>query len=278
MYRTLVIGSVLLWVVAMSLLVRRDVWPAWTAQDAPPLTQDQLATLQQRQEQYGIFRGDSVRLGTAWADISSPGGRASVSGAATFLFAPFPEILIKTETEFDTDGGLDSFKLNVFGIPNTAVRVLGERRGIYFPCQLQIGPVDRQANLELSSSRLIGDTLRPFAYLPTLKVGQSWRMQLLDPFAAVVGRGTQFTSIVAKVTSEETIEHLGQQVTCKVVETSPQHVKAWVGPDGRVLLQEAELPVVGKIRVREEKYDGQMKEAAIFRLQYPRQARKGDGD
>jgi hypothetical protein len=154
----------------------------------------------------------------------------------------------------------------------TVIRVYGERRGIYFPCELQVGAIVRQANLELSASRMIGDTLRPFSFLPTLKVGQSWRMQLLDPLSAALFRRTQFTSIVAKVTGEEIIEHEGQPVTCKVVETSPQHVKAWVGPDGRVLLQEAELPALGKLRIREEKYDAGARQAAKDQIKgYPLQ-------
>jgi hypothetical protein len=43
MHRLLTIGIVFLWVSAMTALFVRDVWPAWTAQDAPPMTPDELA-------------------------------------------------------------------------------------------------------------------------------------------------------------------------------------------------------------------------------------------
>lgn len=255
MYRSLVIGSLLLWVAAMSCLFMRDVYPAWTAQDAPPVTPAMLNNLQALQEQYGIFRGDGARLGTAWSNIAMSGGNTTVHGTAALAPAMLPEVRIETITEFTPDGALDSFSLDVYGVPMTVIKVRGERRGPYFPCELQVGPLIRQANLELSASRMIGDTLRPFSYLPTLKVGQSWRMQLLDPVAAVMARRTQFTSIVARVTGEETIQHDGRPVICKVVETSPQQVKAWVAPDGRVLVQEAEMPGLGKVRVEQERYN-----------------------
>jgi hypothetical protein len=51
-----------------------------------------------------------------------------------------------------------SFTLDVYGAP-ALIKVHGERMGIYFPCQLDVGTIHRQVNLELSASRMIGDTL-----------------------------------------------------------------------------------------------------------------------
>ncbi len=269
MYRLLLIGSVFLWLGAMTALFVRDVWPAWTAQDAPPITKELLNQIDHRQEQYGIFDQDGARMGTAWTNILTAGGNTTIYGTAALSVSailPMPELRIETVTEFADDGALDSFNLDVFGVPMTTIKVRGERRGVYFPCELQVGPLHRQANLELSASRMIGDALRPFSFLPTLKVGQSWRMQVLDPMSAVMTRQTQFTSVIATVTGEETVQHAGRSIVCKVVETSPHHVKAWVAPEGRVVIQEAQLPAMGKYRIRQEPFDENARTQARERI------------
>ena len=78
---------------------------------------------------------------------------------------------------------------------------------------------------------------------------------IAEATAAALGGKTQFRSIVARVTRTENIEHGGKPVTCFVVETSPQQIVAWVDSDGRVLVQEVEVPGFGRIQVREEPYD-----------------------
>lgn len=275
MYRFLVIGSVVLWVVAMTALVRHDVMPAWTAQDVPPVAHSVLSHSDRLREQYGLFNGEGVRLGTAWSEIIPGTPNTTVRGTATVAFSPLPEIRIDTETVFTPDNALDSFNLDVFGIPMTVIRVRGERRGIYFPCTLDFATVHRQANLDLAASRMIGDTLRPFSYLPTLKIGQSWRMQLLDPVSAAITHQAQFTSIVATVVGEETKEFEHRSILCKIVETSPHQVRAWVDPDGRVLLQEVDVPGLGKIRVKLETFDDSARESMQKRISSARAERGG---
>lgn len=266
MYRLAGIAIVLLWVSAMTALFVRDVWPAWTAQDVPPMTRDELARLD-RDQQLGMFDAEGRRLGTAWSSISSVGGNTSIQGTVHVDgIRLIPNILVETSTGFDEKGELDSFNLDVFGIPATIIKVRGERHGIYFPCEIQLGPLFRQANLDMAASRLIGDSLRPFNFLPTLKVGQAWRMQIIDPISAAMGSSTRFKAIVARVTGKETIDHAGRQVECFVVETSPGQAKAWVGPDGRVCVQEVELPGLGKLTVRDEPYQENEREMVRRRI------------
>ena len=256
MYRLFAAGVVLLWVSAMTALFVRDVWPAWSAQDAPPLNRQHLADLPQRQEQFGIFKVGGERIGTAWSDLQATPERTVIRDTiATGARGILPSLRIESETEFDPAGGLDSFALRVLGIPNTRIAVRGERRGIYFPVEMHFGTFHRQANLDMSATRLIGDSMRPFTFLPTLHVGQSWRMQLLDPMTAVLSGKTQFRSIVARVTRQETIQHQGKPVNCLVVETSPRQVTAWVDTHGRVLVSEVDLPGFGRLQTCEEPYD-----------------------
>jgi len=259
MYRLFTAGVLLLWISAMISLFMRDVWPSWSAQDAPPLLQESIEAITERQQQYGLFNEDSQRLGTGWSEITTTPTSSTIKGSAVIDSVPsiptLPSIRIDTRTEFDADGLLDSFDLQLYGLPLTRIMARGERRGIYFPCELHVGPFHRQANLDMSATRMIGDSLRPFSFLPTLKVGQSWRMQVLDPISAALSSKTQFRSIVARVDRIETIRYAGQKIRCFVVVTSPTQTIAWVDPKGRVLVQEVELPGIGKIQVRQEPYE-----------------------
>jgi hypothetical protein len=266
MYRLMALGIVLLWLSAMTALFVRDVWPAWTAQDAPPMVRDELTRFG-REQQLGIFNAEGKRVGTAWSNVALSGGNTAIQGTVYVEgISLVPVVLVETSTEFDTEGELDTFNLDVFGVPATVIKVHGERHGIYFPCEIQMGPLYRQANLDMAASRLIGDSLRPFSFLPTLKVGQSWRMQIIDPLSAAMGGSTRFTSIVARVTRKETIEHGGKSVECFVVETSPGQAKAWVGPDGRVCMQQVDVPMMGKMTVQDEPYKEHERERARIRV------------
>lgn len=263
MYRLLACTVVIFWLTAMSALFMRDVWPAWTAQDPPTMTAEQFAAHQQKQRQLGIFNAKGKRLGTAWSEITTPAGNMNIDGTVLIGgLGVFPPIRVETQTQFDTESRLDSFEMNVLGIPNFTIKAKGERRGIYFPCELQVGVIRRQANLDLSASRMIGESLQPFSYLPDLKVGQAWRMQMLDPVSAVMSSKANFTAVIARVTGKETIEHDGQKVECFVVETRPQQVKAWVDQHGQVLMQRANLPVIGTLTLKAETYDEQARRQA----------------
>lgn len=263
MYRLIAFGAAVFWMAAMSALFVRDVWPAWTAQNPPPMTADQLRDLVDRHEQYALYDANNKRIGTAWNNISDTAGTLSMYGTLLINGVTYiPVIRVETVTEFDQEGGLDTFKLDVFGVPMTVIQVRGERHGIYFPCELKLGPVEREVNLDMSASRMIGEAMRPFSFLPLLEVGQSWRMQLLDPIAAVLAQKTEFTSVVARVTAMETITHNGEEVECFVVELSPHEARAWVNRQGRVLVQEVQMPGVGRLTVREEPYEAEKRSMA----------------
>lgn len=279
MYRIVAIVTVIFWLTAMAALFVRDVWPAWTAQDAPPMIFTKLAELKQPEQQFQIIGPQGQRLGTAWNNIVTTS--AATTNYATLLIQNIPvvpELLVESITEFDTQGIMDSFSLDVIGMPAMKVQVRGERRGIYFPCELRIGPLERQANLDLSASRMIGETFRPFTFLPTLRVGQRWRMQLLDPTSIITRQRADFTSVVAEVTGKETIQSpiYDSPVECFVVETSPQHVKAWVGPEGQVLLQQVDMPGLGKIVISQEDYDAEARSSAKQRIRTRAGSRSAD--
>jgi hypothetical protein len=268
MFRFLIIASTILWLSAMSSLFVRDVLPAWTAQEAPAITQRRLNEVAEARCQFSI-RDPNRELGKAWSDIQTGSGTAAIHG--TLLLEPIgiiPRIRIESTTEFDHEGGLDSFSLDLYGVPYK-VCVKGERRGPYFPCELQVGARHMQASLDLAASRLVGDSFRPFAVLPTLRVGQSWRMQMLNPLTMIISRRAEFTPVVAKVTRRESIPYAGGLVECFVVETVPEQVKAWVDDHGGVLRQEMDMPGLGRVIVQAEPYDENARDNAKKAVRSP---------
>ncbi|NLX12866.1 MAG: hypothetical protein GXY44_04325 [Phycisphaerales bacterium] len=251
----------------MSALFMRDVWPAWTAQEPPPMTTERLARLADHKTQLGIFAGNGNRLGTAWREMTTTGATSTLYG--TVLTEPhgiIPATRTETTTDFNAEGGLEAFTLAVYGIPETLIQATGERHGIFFPCEFQFGVLRRRVNLDLSATRMIGDSLQPFGYLPELRVGQAWRMQILDPLSALAGGKVRFQSVVARVTGSEVIDHQGRPVECFVVVTDPHPIKAWVDDQGQVCVQEAEMPGFGKVVLRAEPYDALARQQARQRI------------
>ena len=223
-----------------------------------------------RQEQFGIYDGRQNLIGRAWGDVVRTDVSSMVTITGTVLLdrcPAIPAIRIETETQFDNAGELDNFTMDLFGVPMTPIKIHGERRGIYFPCELNLGPLHRTANLDMSASRMIGESVRPLNMLPKLHVGQSWRMQLLDPVSAVISKKTEFRSVVARVTGKETIATDAGPRECFVVEIQGQG-KAWVADDGNILRQEvnAPIPVIGKLTIVAEEYKQSQRDEAKQRV------------
>jgi hypothetical protein len=260
MYRLGSIAIVLTWLVAMTALVVRDVWPAWTAQDPPPLDVDMLASTQQY-SQAGIFDGTGHRIGTAWSRLRPFGEHLRMQNAVALRhLRPFPPVRIETSIVFRQAGDIDEFDLDVYGFVDASgepidINMRGERYGAYIPCVLEVGPFRRTFKLDAASSLRIADSIRPFDVLPDLHVGQSWRMQLLDPVSAMLNQSARIEGVIAHVVAKETIEHNGQSIECFRVEAD--RARAWVQPEGNVVRQEVEVPGFGRLRIEEEPYDEQ---------------------
>jgi hypothetical protein len=279
MYRWLFIAVAGLWLAAMAALIRRDVWPAWTAQDAPRMDASQLGKPGVvRREQFSIFDADNKPIGTAWGEVQVEENSTTTVTSMILIdgMKLLPPLRVESRTEFDDKGELSDFDLSVYGVPMTIISVHGERRGIYFPCEMHFGPMHRQANLEMSASRMIGESLRPFAVLPKLHLGQSWRMQVLDPLSAVQGGKSEFRSVVAEVTGKEFITtEVSGRVECFVVEIRGQQAKAWVGPEGRVLRQEVAVPGLKRLALQEVRYDDEARKEAVHRVRMMPKSEKG---
>lgn len=261
---------VLLWVSGMAGLAVRDIWPAWTAREPPPTPSGQLIERIGREHQFGIFRSSGARIGTSWTTITpDPGfsrGGAAEAGAiidsSTYfpsVFAlPFP-VWVDLSVNLVGDGTLDSFVFDIEG-PPTRIHAEGEAYGSKLACTFQVGLARKTFSLEASTSRLVAERFQLFSCLPELRVGQAWRMQVIDPLPALTSQRLEPRPILVRVTGRETIETDEGTVEAFVVQT--EGARAWIGPEGLVLRQEVDVPLLGRLTIRRETPDSVRREAA----------------
>jgi len=258
MHRLFGILATSLWLVAMGELVVHEVWPRWTAQD-PPKIVDRARNERSRRTQSAIYDPRQRLVGRVWSRLQPTGDQFHLETTIVLTeLASLPPIRIETAFTLTGDGTVDDFDLDLIGVRDpdgnpVKIEMHGESYGRYIPCTLQVGVFRRTFKLESAASRIMGDAIRPFDVLRDLKVGQSWRMQVLDPISAVFNQRTTVNSVVARVERKETILHDGRPVDCFLVVAG--RARAWVASDGCVLVQEADVPGIGRLTIRDEPYD-----------------------
>lgn len=235
------------WVVAMAWLVAHDVWPRWTAQDAPPLTVTEALRSDERITQQTI-RDDAGRVGSIWTEylIDPQSVRRTDTVYLERLSVPITPLRIIMDSVFTSEGILDEFTV-LLENPDARLELHGERFHADFSFRLKWDTVEKLYKMPLSEGGLISGVVNPFSRLSGLRVGQRWRMQMFNPLAVLTGFGDRFTSVLVEVTGVEPLTVRGRTRDHFIVE-SP-NARAWVAPDGSVPLQEVRLPFFGKLRI-----------------------------
>ncbi len=268
---------VLFWAASMTWLVRHDVWPALTAGEAPQVGPSGWAKLHDTHFQVGIFNKYDQRIGTAWTVYNPRSQTREDTIHLHWAVLPGP-MLLKIESGFMADGKLDNFKLTVDGAQlgpaafgaNSPIVIEGERYASVYAFRIRAGrSIDKTFKIGAMEAGLIGDVFRPFAALPDLEVGRTWRMQVVNPISTITGVGQPVVSMLVRVTGRETITTVDrQQVGCFVVEAP--NVRAWVDDSGLVWVQQMNLPLGGKITARNEPYDEKTRNASVARFETKR--------
>jgi len=241
------------WIIAMTAVVRRDVLPFWTAQEAPK------QIIPVGEYQVGIFSDSGARVGTTWVSTAGPRGiRTTISSTTVLDLAGFTgflpvggQLILTSNLTYDDAETLDQFSFRLNG-PGIEVLVEGQRYIKDYACEIS-GAIKKTVSLDGELSAFLGQSLRPFTHVQGLHVGQSWRIHLLDPFSLIPGRSPKFKTQLARVTCRETITHTGGQVACFRIETDG--TIAWADDSGRILRQEVEIPLLGRFVLEDEPYD-----------------------
>lgn len=253
MNRTLGIAVVALWLASLAVLFQRDVLPYWRAQEPPR------GEIPDADHQVGITDSGGRRIGTSWVSIRRTGGTSSWNSFTELMklsvagFASLPPVAISTTLDFQADGSLGSFESSVLGM-GVPIRMEGHLLGIDYSCLVTIDQFKQPLSIDARFSRQLGESLRPFTQLPNLHVGQTWQVRIVDPVSLLQRQTPDFRTMLVTVVGKSEIEHRGEKVECFQVESDGAW--AWVNRDGRVLVQTVLVPLVGKITLTDEPFDG----------------------
>lgn len=245
------------WLVATGWLVHHDLWPVWTARPAPSTVRpDWLVPGERLALQAGIYR-DNGRIGSLWTIYQF---RPDVMDRVDLfiveeLIPQLPSLRVDMQSTYSSAGLLDSLELELrFDEHAYPVILKGERFPQDFAFTLEAGPGRiTPFSIPLDSADMVAQAFQPFTTLPDLHVGQTWKMHVVNPIAALTRVGENSVPLVVRVTGRERIAtYLGLR-ECFVVEAP--NATAWVDDDGIVQVQEVRLPVAQPIRMIRERFD-----------------------
>ena len=248
------LAVIVFWLASMGWLVWHDVWPAWTARDVPKfipgdwLTDDVLQAQARIEDKYGH------RIGTVWTVHSrTPAGLSRRDVVWLEKFPSLPILRIEMESDFTSEGVLDTFSLKVFG-HRDKIALQGELYSGHMVFMLEVGTAPPQIfKMDAALSSMVADAFRPFPTLPRIELGQSWRMQVVNPLAVVTGVGSKMIPMLVRVTGKERVPTERGPVECFVVEAG--QARGWVDARGVVLRQEINLPYGGTLAIIDEPFN-----------------------
>lgn len=238
-----------IWLLAMSWLVANDILPHWTASQPPPVQAgDWLADGNRIQFTLSDELGP---MGSVWTEylVDSRSIRRDDLIWVERLPLDIAPLRISVDSVFTAQGVLDEFsvQLEAGGAGQGRIRLHGERFHSDFSFTLESGPVEKAFKIPLVDSGLFSGAFHPFGALTDLRVGQRWRMQVVNPISMLTGMGNEFIPLLVEVTGEERVRTAAGDVNCYVID-SP-NARAWVDARGNVVAQEMRLPMLGTMRL-----------------------------
>lgn len=267
------IGALLFMLAGNTSLFIHDILPRWTAGDPPRFETQTQDGVRCDRVQTGIFDHRNRNVGRSWTQIQKQSDYMSVTSTTLLNSISLPDGLNTPAVRVDTDlrysqenQALHDLTITLHGLPLPAMFSGEFIPPDQFACRWHAGARRGMFVLDASSTRAFGEVLRPFTRLPGLRVGQTWRLQLMNPLSGALpglnSQGLVDEPEVVRVTRTELIEHGGQAQEAFVVEAP--RLRAWVAADGKVLRQEIELlPLLGRLVMEDEPFDERAYEKAL---------------
>ncbi len=249
-------GIVLFWTASTAWLIQHDVLPAFTARDVPRFSAADWAERPAQESQARIEDKTGRRVGTVWSIHTA--SAAGLSRQDVFFIehlSLLPMLRIEVNSDFTPEGRLDTFNLKLYGA-GERVELEGEDYSGNLAFRLMVAGREQLFKVDAESVGMIGDVFRPFPTLPQIEVGQSWRMHVVNPLAAVTGIGTKLIPMIVTVRQRERLPTPAGPVECFVLETD-RGARAWVDAAGNVLRQEVDAPIGGHLVIVAEPFDAE---------------------
>ncbi|HRX83447.1 MAG TPA: hypothetical protein P5572_00345 [Phycisphaerae bacterium] len=249
-------GIILFWTAATAWLIQHDILPQFTAQDMPLYAVKDWANEPIRKTQARIEDKTGRRIGTVWSThTASPTGLSREDVFFLEHVSMLPMLRIEVHSDFTAEGTLDTFNLKLYGA-SEHIELQGEEYSGNLAFRLMVGAREQLFKVDASAAGMVSDVFRPFPTLPKIAVGQSWRMHVVNPLAAISGIGTKLIPMIVTVKGRERLPTASGPVDCYIVATD-HGARAWVGPDGNVLRQEVDAPIGGHLVIVDEPFDQQ---------------------
>lgn len=246
------------WLTMMTLLVKRDVLPAFGRRGDPDYRRLLLGKQEMEETTMGIYVSDQW-IGSAREWIRpNPDGGYQVSSETELngdrLGLKKSLLSFRSITNIDEAFHLASFEMTAQGLGMDA-----SVRGTVFEDVLIISTEGVSATgraeekrIQLDGPMTLSTGLSPFAGMPELEVGKEWTIVSLDPIEAARG-SLSTTSRRARVEKQEVIEFEGKAVETFVVTVGmhtfiAREATAWITKEGDILKQR-----VGPIEMRLER-------------------------
>jgi hypothetical protein len=249
----------------------RDILPDWLA-GAPPASRAlALGLADELNTQLGIYDREGHCIGRSWTRCARSGNLVAVQHRTVIYAAHLPldteldAVRIDTNLSYYEQDRLDELRVRVHGL-GVVIKLEGE---FYLPddfaCKWQVGARRGKFQLPAHVTRAMGDVIRPFESLTGLHVGQSWRLELLNPLSGIIpdwgSRNMMTDGVLVRVTRTEEIEHQGAMVQAYVIEA--ERLRAWVTLEGRVIRQQFDLPLLGTLTLVDEPYDDALRQRVL---------------
>jgi len=257
------ITTVVLMLSVNALLVVRDVLPRWLAGDPPQAEIELLRPGEQRRTQVSIYNQAGQRVGRCWTLSDRSQALLRVKTQTVLYPIQLPEGVVTPRVRFDMnltyqqDTHVERLEIDVRGFDIPINLHGGFVPPNDFPCQWQVGEQRGTFVLDADATRVLGDVIRPFDRLPALYVGQTWRLELLNPLTRLLpglkDSPVATSSVLVRVTGTQSLEHNGRVVETFRVEA--EKAVAWVTSAGRVVRQEVDLPLLGRLTLIDEPFD-----------------------
>jgi len=242
-----------IWLLAMSWLVAHDILPHWTASTPPPVKGGEWLNDGNR-IQFTLY-DELGPMGSVWTEylVDDRSTRRDDLVWLDRLPLDIAPLRIMVNSVFTAAGVLDEFSvfLETGGASKANVRLHGERFHADFSFKLESGPLERAFKIPLVEGGMFSGAFHPFGALTNLRVGQRWRMQMVNPISLLTGLGNQFIPLLVEVTGEERVKTANGDVNCFIID-SP-NARAWVDARGNVVAQEMKLPMLGTMRLERER-------------------------
>lgn len=276
MSRILGFVIVIAWGVAFTAVVMRDVAPYLRRQEPPQ------GHMPSGDYQVGIHDARGRRIGTSWTSLSNQPDMLTVQSSTHLsdlaplrALVPVGDLLIDSSFSLSLpERRLTTFDLSLRHDGEEIAKFHGIQVGEDYACTARVGALERTFALDARATSLVSEAVRPFDYLPNLHVGQTWRVRMLDFVALLRDQTASIAPQLVQVTQRETIEHGGEWIECFRIETNG--ATAWADTSGRVLLQHVEIPLLGRLEIRDEPFDAGTRNAVRRRTPAVVEPPRGD--